>query len=81
VTRLPLAPLLEHAPEAWRENAACKPYPVEWFINEVNTDTAKGVCDRCPVRMPCQRAGIDGHERGVWGGLDDADRHRIRRKR
>jgi hypothetical protein len=41
---------------------------------------AKAICKGCEVRIPCAEYGF--HEKfGVWGGLDEDDRGRRRRRR
>lgn len=36
--------------------------------------TAKSLCEECPVRSPCQEAGRQNHESGIWGGETEEDR-------
>lgn len=41
---------------------------------------AKTICASCPLLAPCQDHGLTAREaHGVWGGLTEADRRRIRR--
>ncbi|MFF7610714.1 WhiB family transcriptional regulator [Streptomyces lavendulae] len=45
------------------------------------TDQAKGFCGLCPVRMECAQWALSrGLEHGIWGGLDEIQRRRLRRK-
>jgi WhiB family redox-sensing transcriptional regulator len=50
------------------------------FVDQV--DRAKSVCGRCPVRTEClEWALVTCQDAGVWGGLDEEERRRIRRER
>lgn len=43
---------------------------------------AKAVCAPCPVRRPCLEEALDDVERhGVWGGLTEQERKRLRVQR
>lgn len=41
---------------------------------------AKEVCSHCPVRAECRAAGM-GERQGIWGGLDEVERQRLRAER
>jgi WhiB family transcriptional regulator, redox-sensing transcriptional regulator len=46
------------------------------------TERAKDVCSRCDVRTECLEWSLDTYQdAGVWGGLDEEERRRIRRAR
>lgn len=69
------------APGAWVERAACRVLPTDWFFSDdpADSETARAVCRPCPVRDDCAAyalavPGIGG----IWGGLSEADRRRIR---
>ena len=62
---------------SWYDLAACKGMPVERlndFFDEyeekdnvaINVDK---MCFSCPVINQCLRAGLEGEETGVWGGV------------
>jgi len=40
---------------------------------------AKSVCSRCPVKMECREEGDSLNAIGVWGGLTEGERRRIRK--
>lgn len=66
----------------WRVDAACADLPVEMFYPSRGEDhrPAKAVCARCPVRAECLRFALVNRENhGVWGGLSERERRRIRR--
>ncbi|MGH9177409.1 MAG: WhiB family transcriptional regulator [Acidimicrobiales bacterium] len=61
---------------AWHADALCKEYPgVSWFPEGKGSSPgpAKAICARC-VAVECRRAGIEGDESGVWGGLGTRER-------
>ena len=67
--------------EAWREYAACRGMKVALFFPTRGSSdlsaSAKEVCATCPVSEPCRRAGMGEHF-GVWGGLSERQRRRLR---
>lgn len=73
-------------PHRWVDDAACRGRE-ELFYNEdaepkgarrAKEQRAKGVCAACPVLVPCRAHAIEWPERyGVWGGLTEAERHRL----
>ena len=47
-----------------------------------STREAKGVCRGCVVREEClEYALVNGEKFGIWGGLSERERRRIRRQR
>ena len=42
---------------------------------------AKALCSRCPAIVPCGAWAIQHGELGIWGGLTEGDRGRLRRQR
>ena len=70
------------AAATWMDDAACTGGdPDEWFPTaESRTDhLAKSVCGVCPVRLDCLRWALTHDEKGVWGGLNDKERARLRK--
>lgn len=70
--------------EDWRDLAACKGVDPELFFPERGDDTrpAKAICRGCDVRFECLEFALAGAEKfGVWGGLSERERRRIRRAR
>ncbi len=73
----------------WVERARCRSEDPELFFPMgagdrfiVQVDRAKAVCGRCPVRPEClEWALVTCQDAGVWGGLDEEERRRIRRER
>lgn len=77
----PLADLLG-GPEAWQERALCAQVDPEAFFPEKGGSTreAKRVCGRCPVRVDCLQHALEHHEAfGIWGGLSERDRRKLKK--
>jgi WhiB family redox-sensing transcriptional regulator len=71
-------------PKDWRSGAACRDVDTAVFFPETEAEiaAAKAVCDTCPVREAClEFALITRQDDGVWGGLDENERRRVRRRR
>ncbi|MEJ8631988.1 WhiB family transcriptional regulator [Streptomyces sp. MS2.AVA.5] len=72
----------------WRAESACAEEDPELFFPIGNTGPAllqvheaKAVCRRCPVMERCLQWALEsGQEHGVWGGTDEGDRRRIKRR-
>ncbi|MBB6080997.1 WhiB family transcriptional regulator [Streptomyces paradoxus] len=72
----------------WRHNAVCREEDPELFFPIGNTgpallqiEEAKAVCRRCPVMERCLHWAMEsGQEQGVWGGTDEDERRRMRRR-
>lgn len=73
---------LAAGPPAWMRDALCRePHPgVSWFPERgEDAGPAKAVCRRCLVLEECRAYAIGDHElRGIWGGLSDRQRRRLR---
>lgn len=66
----------------WQTEAICAQTDPEVFFPEKggSTRNAKRVCVGCPVKTECLGYALEGDERfGVWGGLSERERHRLRR--
>ncbi|MFH9425463.1 WhiB family transcriptional regulator [Streptomyces sp. NPDC017529] len=72
----------------WREHAVCKEEDPDLFFPIGNTgpallqiEEAKAVCRRCPVMEICGLWALESSEKhGVWGGMSEDDRRRIKRR-
>lgn len=66
------------------DNAACKGIdPALFYPGRGHSVTeAKAVCEGCPVKAECLEWALDNGEKyGIWGGLSERERRRIRRDR
>lgn len=69
---------------AWQDLANCLGVDPDLFFPErgASTREAKEVCKGCPVREDClEYALMNGEKFGIWGGLSERERRRIRRQR
>lgn len=67
----------------WQEQALCAQTDPEAFFPEKGGSTreAKRVCASCDVRAECLDYALENDERfGIWGGLSERERRRIRRR-
>lgn len=73
----------------WRNAAACRETDPEIFFPvgdgpaaQQQTDDAKAICYRCPVLDTCLRWALDNRQDvGIWGGLTEAERRRLHRRK
>jgi WhiB family transcriptional regulator, redox-sensing transcriptional regulator len=69
---------------AWQMRANCMGVDPDLFFPErgASTREAKEVCRGCVVREDClEYALANGEKFGIWGGLSERERRRIRRAR
>ena len=70
--------------ESWRLSALCGETDPEAFFPEKGGSTrdAKRVCTGCDVRAECLEFALSNDERfGIWGGLSERERRRLRMQR
>jgi WhiB family redox-sensing transcriptional regulator len=81
--------VMGHDDNAWRDEAACRGTALGLFFPEdghpdarATSAAAKAVCASCPVAEPCREWAM-GHptEVGIWGGLTEAERRTLRRRK
>jgi WhiB family redox-sensing transcriptional regulator len=71
----------------WRYHAACGSLDPDLFFpvstsgaSLTDIETAKRICQRCPVSAPCLRWALDrGQVSGIWGGTTEEERRLLRR--
>lgn len=69
---------------SWQMNANCLGVDPDLFFPErgASTKEAKAVCRGCVVRDDCLEYALANSEKfGIWGGLSERERRRIRRQR
>jgi WhiB family transcriptional regulator, redox-sensing transcriptional regulator len=67
----------------WQELALCAQTDPEAFFPEKGGSTreAKRVCQSCEVRQECLEYALANDERfGIWGGLSERERRRLKRR-
>jgi WhiB family transcriptional regulator, redox-sensing transcriptional regulator len=68
---------------AWQDLALCAQTDPEAFFPEKGGSTreAKRVCRSCEVRQECLEYALEHDERfGIWGGLSERERRRLKRQ-
>lgn len=69
---------------SWQGQANCLGVDPDMFFPErgASTRDAKAVCRGCVVRDEClEYALVNGEKFGIWGGLSERERRRLRRAR
>lgn len=69
---------------AWQDYGNCRGADADLFFPErgASTRRAKAICDSCEVRDRCLDYALDNGEKfGIWGGLSERERRRVRRER
>lgn len=77
----PIAPSAREL--AWQDRGLCQQTDPEAFFPDKggSTRASKKVCRRCDVRAECLQWALDKDERyGVWGGMSERERRRLKRK-
>lgn len=68
---------------AWQADALCAQTDPEAFFPEKGGSTrdAKTICTTCEVRGECLEYALQNDERfGIWGGLSERERRKLRRR-
>ena len=74
---------VEDHEEGWQERALCAQTDPEAFFPEKGGSTreAKKICTGCEVKAECLEYALANDERfGIWGGLSERERRRIKRE-
>lgn len=69
---------------SWQDQANCMGVDPDLFFPErgASTREAKEVCRGCVVRLDCLEYALDNVEKfGIWGGMSERERRRLRRAR
>ena len=72
----------------WRELSACRDSEPDLFFPVGTTgpavqqiERAKQICSACPVSEECLQYALESNqEAGVWGGYQEDDRRRLRKR-
>jgi WhiB family redox-sensing transcriptional regulator len=76
--------LLDEGKSGWQAQANCMGVDPDLFFPERGGSTreAKEVCRGCVVREDClEYALANGEKFGIWGGMSERERRRVRRAR
>jgi WhiB family redox-sensing transcriptional regulator len=68
---------------SWQADALCAQTDPESFFPEKGGSTrdAKKICSSCEVRSECLEYALANDERfGIWGGLSERERRKLRRR-
>jgi len=68
---------------AWQGDALCAQTDPEAFFPEKGGSTrdAKRICTTCDVRGECLEYALQNDERfGIWGGLSERERRKLKRR-
>ena len=68
----------------WQDYANCRGADADLFFPErgASTRRAKSICGACDVRTDClEYAIVNGEKFGIWGGMSERERRRVRRER
>ena len=69
---------------SWQDNASCSGADADLFFPErgASTRQAKAICGQCEVRIECLEFALrHGEKFGIWGGLSERERRKIRKQR
>lgn len=69
---------------AWQDFANCRGADVDIFFPDRGASTrgAKEICAACQVRAECLDYAVTrGEKFGIWGGLSERERRKIRKQR
>ena len=73
----------EENPLAWQTDSLCAQTDPEAFFPEKGGSTreAKKICGSCEVRNSCLEYALENDERfGIWGGLSERERRKLRKR-
>lgn len=68
----------------WQDYANCRGADADLFFPErgASTRKAKSICGACEVKGDClEYALVNGEKFGIWGGMSERERRRVRRER
>lgn len=68
----------------WQDYANCRGADADLFFPErgASTRKAKAICGNCEVKVECLNYAVRmGEKFGIWGGMSERERRRIRRQR
>ena len=82
--RRSLIEALNTEPLDWQSYANCLGADADLFFPERGSSTrkAKAICAECEVKIECLESALEQGERfGIWGGLSERERRKVRHDR
>ncbi|WKZ82239.1 MAG: WhiB family transcriptional regulator [Acidimicrobiia bacterium] len=79
-----LREVIEVGDLSWQAGANCTGANADLFFPErgASTRVAKSICRECSVKEACLEFAITtGEKFGIWGGMSERERRRVRRER
>jgi len=76
-------PVDDENPLAWQSDSLCAQTDPEAFFPEKGGSTrdAKRICTSCEVKAQCLEYALQNDERfGIWGGLSERERRKLRKQ-
>lgn len=76
-------PVIDDNPLSWQTDSLCAQTDPEAFFPEKGGSTrdAKKICSSCEVRTQCLEYALENDERfGIWGGLSERERRKLRKR-
>lgn len=88
MTKPPIQPI-DYEDELWIDLAQCRleAIPTRWFYSDEETKQydhdkeVMDVCSRCPVRIQCGDYAMRENEPGIWGGMYEDQRTKLKARR
>lgn len=68
----------DHEPVCRQDPDLFHPEKFNGTANHGDVNTAKKVCNACPIRRECAAFGMKWDEYGIYGGLTPSDRRTLR---
>ena len=62
----------------WSQQAECKKNPKPFLHERPIKSEYEPICSACPVRDLCLAHAIRNSEMGIWGGLNEKERSRVK---
>ena len=81
--RKPVDDTVDDNPLGWQSDSLCAQTDPEAFFPEKGGSTrdAKKICSSCEVRAQCLEYALENDERfGIWGGLSERERRKLRKR-
>lgn len=73
-------------PDEWKTSAACRSMDPDIFFGPEkgggwDQEPALAICATCPVEHECLEYALQRNDPGVWGGMSERQRQRLKKMR